>query len=106
MAMKQGKTMSSVLYTHVEEESEMVGSPRETKFNVSRTRTRATYAGSQVMSKGGNGADKVGVAKISKEIVVDINQSAEAFINRFRQQLRIERLDSIENYKNILERGL
>ncbi|KAF9613214.1 hypothetical protein IFM89_006315 [Coptis chinensis] len=40
----------------------------------------------------------------SKE--VDINESAEAFINRFRQQLKIERLDSIENYKKYLERGL
>lgn len=44
--------------------------------------------------------------KTKEEEIVDINESAEAFINRFRQQLKIERLDSLENYKQYLERGL
>ena len=36
----------------------------------------------------------------------DINASAEAFINNFRQQLLIQRLQSIENYEQMLARGL
>ncbi|KAI9110285.1 hypothetical protein K1719_018727 [Acacia pycnantha] len=36
----------------------------------------------------------------------DINASAEAFINKFRQQLMIQRLQSIENYEQMLARGL
>ncbi|KAK4590415.1 hypothetical protein RGQ29_020820 [Quercus rubra] len=36
----------------------------------------------------------------------DINESAEAFIKKFRQQLLIQRLESIENYEQMLERGL
>ncbi|CAK9158455.1 unnamed protein product [Ilex paraguariensis] len=35
----------------------------------------------------------------------DINESAEAFINKFRQQLMIQRLESIENYEKMLARG-
>ncbi|KAB1218679.1 hypothetical protein CJ030_MR3G026559 [Morella rubra] len=36
----------------------------------------------------------------------DINESAEAFIKKFRQQLLIQRLESLENYEQMLERGL
>ncbi|OVA00455.1 Protein of unknown function DUF761 [Macleaya cordata] len=36
----------------------------------------------------------------------DINECAEAFIKRFKQQLRIQRLESIENYEKMLARGL
>ena len=36
----------------------------------------------------------------------DINASADAFIKRFRQHLLIQRLESIENYEQMLERGL
>ncbi|KAK7851219.1 hypothetical protein CFP56_042671 [Quercus suber] len=36
----------------------------------------------------------------------DINESAEAFIKKLRQQLLIQRLESIENYEQMLERGL
>ncbi|XP_028779169.1 uncharacterized protein LOC114735639 [Neltuma alba] len=36
----------------------------------------------------------------------DINASAEAFINNFRKQLMIQRLQSIENYEQMLARGL
>jgi hypothetical protein len=35
----------------------------------------------------------------------DINESAEAFIKKFRQQLLIQRLESIENYEQMLARG-
>ncbi|KAI3973973.1 hypothetical protein MKX01_030549 [Papaver californicum] len=34
-----------------------------------------------------------------KDSVQDINESADAFIKRFKKQLRIQRLESIENYK-------
>ncbi|KAJ0985694.1 hypothetical protein J5N97_004050 [Dioscorea zingiberensis] len=36
----------------------------------------------------------------------DINESADAFIKRFRQHLQLQRLESIENYKQMLARGL
>ncbi|KAJ8640560.1 hypothetical protein MRB53_017254 [Persea americana] len=36
----------------------------------------------------------------------DINESAEAFIKRFRQHLQIQRLESIKNYEEMLARGL
>ncbi|KAE7997352.1 hypothetical protein FH972_001994 [Carpinus fangiana] len=36
----------------------------------------------------------------------DINESADAFIKKFRQQLLIQRLESIENYEQMLARGL
>ncbi|KAL3511872.1 hypothetical protein ACH5RR_024589 [Cinchona calisaya] len=35
----------------------------------------------------------------------DINASAEAFINKFRQHLLLQRLESIENYDQMLKRG-
>ncbi|RVW81623.1 hypothetical protein CK203_044555 [Vitis vinifera] len=35
----------------------------------------------------------------------DINASADAFIKRFRQHLLIQRLESIENYEQMLEEG-
>ncbi|KAK2974382.1 hypothetical protein RJ640_021238 [Escallonia rubra] len=35
----------------------------------------------------------------------DIDESAEAFIRKFRQQLVMQRLESIENYEKMLERG-
>ncbi|KAI3875906.1 hypothetical protein MKX03_024726 [Papaver bracteatum] len=38
--------------------------------------------------------------------VEDINESADAFIKRFEKQLRIQRLESIENYQSMLARGL
>ena len=36
----------------------------------------------------------------------DINECAEDFINRFRQNLQLQRLESIENYKQMLARGV
>ena len=36
----------------------------------------------------------------------DINECAEDFINRFRQNLQLQRLQSIENYREMLARGL
>ncbi|KAK8595127.1 hypothetical protein V6N13_016034 [Hibiscus sabdariffa] len=36
---------------------------------------------------------------------VDINKSAEAFIQKFRHQLLLQRLESIENYQKMLARG-
>lgn len=35
----------------------------------------------------------------------DVNKSADAFIQRFRQQLEIQRMQSLENYENMLARG-
>ncbi|KAG6484436.1 hypothetical protein ZIOFF_052951 [Zingiber officinale] len=38
--------------------------------------------------------------------VENINEEADAFIRRFRQQLHLQRLQSIENYNQMLARGL
>uniref|UniRef100_A0A5K1E1I1 DUF761 domain-containing protein n=1 Tax=Nymphaea colorata TaxID=210225 RepID=A0A5K1E1I1_9MAGN len=35
----------------------------------------------------------------------DIDQCADAFIKRFRKQLLIQRMESIENYQQMLARG-
>lgn len=64
--------------------------------------------------KGGSHAqavlvDKKEVAKkaeLEKKPSMDINESAEAFIQNFRKQLLIQRLESIENYEQMLARGL
>ncbi|KAK9130737.1 hypothetical protein Sjap_011224 [Stephania japonica] len=37
---------------------------------------------------------------------MDIDKCAEAFIQRFRQQLQIQRLASLEDYEKMLARGL
>lgn len=41
-----------------------------------------------------------------KPTTEDIDASAEAFINKFRHQLLLQRLESIENYEKMLARGL
>ncbi|XP_039026035.1 uncharacterized protein LOC120159520 [Hibiscus syriacus] len=43
--------------------------------------------------------------KLEKKPSVDINESAEAFIQKFRHQLLLQRLESIENYEQMLARG-
>ncbi|KAK0595995.1 hypothetical protein LWI29_011807 [Acer saccharum] len=43
--------------------------------------------------------------KIESQPSMDINESADAFIKKFRQQLLIQRLESIENYEQMLARG-
>lgn len=47
-----------------------------------------------------------GMTKLERKTTEDINESAEAFIQKFRQQLMIQRLESIENYEKMLARGL
>nr|BAJ53236.1 JHL06P13.17 [Jatropha curcas] len=44
--------------------------------------------------------------KLESKPSMDINESAEAFIKNFRHQLLIQRLESIENYEQMLARGL
>ncbi|KAK7271166.1 hypothetical protein RJT34_26828 [Clitoria ternatea] len=44
--------------------------------------------------------------KLERKSTEDINTSADAFIKNFRQQLLIQRLQSIENYEKMLSRGL
>ncbi|XP_062089830.1 uncharacterized protein LOC133796364 [Humulus lupulus] len=44
--------------------------------------------------------------KLESKVSMDINESADAFIKKFRQQLLIQRLDSIDNYQQMLARGL
>ncbi|WCJ40575.1 hypothetical protein M5689_021489 [Euphorbia peplus] len=51
-------------------------------------------------------SSKAPVKKLESKPSMDINESAENFINNFRKQLMIQRLESIENYENMLARGL
>ncbi|WOK97984.1 hypothetical protein Cni_G06692 [Canna indica] len=68
-------------------------------------------------AKGGDGGPRRRVASlkaktaevIAEEVVEeekDINEVADAFIKRFREQLQLQRLRSIENYNQMLARGL
>lgn len=63
----------------------------------------ASTVRSDATAKGLREPKKLGVLR--REPSIDINQSAEAFISKFKQQLRIERLESIENYEQMLARG-
>ncbi|WOG99255.1 hypothetical protein DCAR_0518603 [Daucus carota subsp. sativus] len=40
-----------------------------------------------------------------RRLFEDINQSAEMFIKNFKQELRIQRLESIASYEEMLARG-
>ncbi|KAE9600517.1 hypothetical protein Lal_00045418 [Lupinus albus] len=44
--------------------------------------------------------------KLERKTTEDINASADAFIKNFKKQLLIQRLNSIENYEQMLQRGL
>ncbi|KAL6137731.1 hypothetical protein ACLB2K_063020 [Fragaria x ananassa] len=44
--------------------------------------------------------------KLERKTTEDVNASADAFIKKFRKQLMIQRLESIENYEQMLARGL
>jgi|UPI0003BA2110 hypothetical protein len=44
--------------------------------------------------------------KLASKPYQDVDASAEAFIKKFRQQLTIQRLESIENYEQMVARGL
>lgn len=46
------------------------------------------------------------IKKLERKPSEDINASADAFIKNFRKQLIIQRLQSIENYEQMLARGL
>ncbi|XP_055827790.1 pathogen-associated molecular patterns-induced protein A70 [Solanum dulcamara] len=43
--------------------------------------------------------------KLESKLSEDINESAENFIKKFKQQLLLQRLESIENYEQMLKRG-
>lgn len=107
MAMNKSKTMSSAI-TKIEE----MKPPRDHTRSHARlneeTKSPGDYVTSPVRFNDEDRASKVLGRKMNKtkEEIVDINASAEAFINSFKQQLKIERLDSLENYKQYLERGL
>lgn len=70
---------------------------KEKSGNASGTR----LSGGVATKEGAKNAEKLA----DKKKVEDINESAEAFIKKFRKQLVIQRLESIENYENMLARG-
>lgn len=52
-----------------------------------------------------NSPAKVAAEKSKLPTVADIDQSAEEFIMKFRKQLMIQRMESIDNYHKMLARG-
>lgn len=64
----------------------------------------SSNGGSMVRPEGAPAKRAVAVEK-SNKAAEDINESAEAFIRKFRQQLVIQRLESIENFESMLARG-
>ncbi|CAJ1955102.1 unnamed protein product [Sphenostylis stenocarpa] len=78
--------------------SQLQGSSEEGDCSKWRSEKRNNYS---------DGAKKVaeGTEK-TKNPIEDINASADAFIKNFRKQLLIQRLQSIENYEQMLKRGL
>ena len=85
---------------HIDEhKNEEVGSFRDKRTNNAAKRSH------------GHGAEKKIEAldqtkKLQKKPIDDIDASAEAFIKNFRQQLLIQRLQSVENYEQMLAKGL
>lgn len=51
------------------------------------------------------GVDVSPPKKLERMSTEDVNASAEAFIQKFRQQLFLQRVESIENYEQMLKRG-
>ncbi|WOH09845.1 hypothetical protein DCAR_0729305 [Daucus carota subsp. sativus] len=73
----------------------------EEKITGNATGTRLSRGVATTEKVAAKNAEKPG----DKKKVEDINESAEAFIKKFRKQLVIQRLESIENYENMLARG-
>lgn len=55
-----------------------------------------------VSSKGPVGAK---ARKLERKSTEEINKSADDFIYRFRHQLLLQRLESMENFQQMLQRG-
>ena len=66
-----------------------------------KSNSHALRSDTNSTAKGAVGATK----KLETKPSMDINESAEAFIKKFKQQLLIQRLESIENYEQMLARG-
>ncbi|XP_052176068.1 uncharacterized protein LOC127790548 [Diospyros lotus] len=67
---------------------------------------RAVGAAAAALKKKGSESEAPAAAKkLESKESMDINESAEAFINKFKQQLLLQRLQSIENYEQMLARS-
>ncbi|EXB67323.1 hypothetical protein L484_025805 [Morus notabilis] len=67
---------------------------------------RDTSCSSDIVAVENKKSETTSNKKLESKPSMDINESAEAFIKNFRQQLLIQRLDSIENYQKMIARGL
>ncbi|XP_010532165.1 PREDICTED: uncharacterized protein LOC104808229 [Tarenaya hassleriana] len=54
----------------------------------------------------GKSAEKTTARKLESKPSMDVDECAEAFIRKFRQQLLLQRLESMENYEKTMARGL
>ncbi|KAK8933365.1 hypothetical protein KSP39_PZI015738 [Platanthera zijinensis] len=80
------------------------GSPAVSSSSSSRVQARKEAALRPAEGRG-RGAEIWGRHKTLERIVEDVDASAEEFIKRFRENLLLQRLESIENYKEMLARG-
>lgn len=98
---------TKVIKEHNEEER---GEDRRIKPNAFRESSSTTTTDASVTTMRRSAAIAKEEAPVSlssgkKQSFQDINESADAFIKKFRQQLVIQRLESIENYEKMLARG-
>ena len=73
----------------------------------SRSSGRSAGGAAAALTKKGSESEAAAAAKkLESKASMDINESAEAFINKFKQQLLLQRLESIENYEQMLARSI
>ncbi|KAG6480610.1 uncharacterized protein LOC122017044 [Zingiber officinale] len=93
----------------VNAESNSEGSRDSRRVATNSTRDDAVAGFARGGGAGGERIQRRQVASARRAEYVEvenINEEADAFIRRFRQQLHLQRLQSIENYNQMLARGL
>lgn len=79
------------------------GEERKREFNITSVTTAKDVLG--LMATKVDALPPINRLPPERNIYEDINQSAETFIKNFRQELMIQRLESIANYEEMLARG-
>lgn len=102
-------TNNNMPHVEVDAESNREGSRDSRSRRVANNSKRDDAVAGFARGGGGERIQRRQVAAVRKVEYVaeeDINQEADAFIRRFREELHLQRLQSIENYNQMLARGL
>lgn len=104
-------TNNNMPHVEVDAESNREGSrdSRSRSRRVANNSKRDDAVAGFARGGGGERIQRRQVAAVRKVEYVaeeDINEEADAFIRRFREELHLQRLQSIENYNQMLARGL